>query len=110
MRGILTALAILAFIPLLSGCLAATVANNTVGAIDLSISQKLAKDCSTLYVLAGEPYCQERLAEDVRDPVYCFRTLGGVDCYSETDPYAVSESSRVAAPMALTAPQPVAAK
>ncbi len=105
MRGIITALAILALIPFLSGCLVATVANNTVGAIDLSISQKLAKDCSTLYVLSGDPYCQDRLKVDARDPVYCYRTLGGVDCYSETDPYAVSETSRVAPPMVLTAPQ-----
>lgn len=104
MRRLLTVLALFALAPLTSGCLTAVVANNTFGAIDQAVSQKLDKDCSTYYLVGGKSYCQDRLHADLRAPVYCTRTLGGVECYSETDPYAVTDSARVAAPRVLTSP------
>jgi hypothetical protein len=49
------------------------------------------KDCVPLNVLAGRPMCEdeERQAAAAKEnevPVYCYRTLGQVDCHSEPDP------------------------
>jgi hypothetical protein len=46
------------------------------------------KDCIPLNVLAGRPMCRDEqpAAEAETAPVYCYRTLGQVDCHSEPDP------------------------
>jgi hypothetical protein len=48
------------------------------------------KDCVPLNALAGRPMCQDDAQQtaEAKDaaPVYCYRTLGQVDCHSEPDP------------------------
>ena len=46
------------------------------------------KDCVRINILAGKPMCPEDEAATKKDeaPVYCYRTLGQVDCHSEPDP------------------------
>ena len=46
------------------------------------------KDCVPLNALAGKPVCPEENTAEVSDqaPVYCYRTLGQVDCHAEPDP------------------------
>ncbi len=78
-----------------SGCLIAnTIASQTVGSIDQVVSMKLEKDCSMAYLVEGTAYCRDRVVENGRPHVYCYRTLGGVDCYAERDPYNVQSHDR----------------
>ncbi len=46
------------------------------------------KDCVPLNILAGRPMCsdEEKTAAADTRPVYCYRTLGQVDCHSQPDP------------------------
>jgi hypothetical protein len=47
------------------------------------------KDCVPLNALAGKPICPEEkedAAAKEEAPVYCYRTLGQVDCHAEPDP------------------------
>ena len=46
------------------------------------------KDCMPFNVLSGKPMCddKEESAAPEEEPVYCYRTLGHVDCHAEPDP------------------------
>lgn len=48
------------------------------------------KDCVPLNALAGKPICpdekEDAAAAKEDAPVYCYRTLGQVDCHAEPDP------------------------
>jgi hypothetical protein len=46
------------------------------------------KDCVPMNVLTGKPMCPEETTTAAKDetPVYCYRTLGQVDCHAEPDP------------------------
>jgi hypothetical protein len=48
------------------------------------------KDCMPLNALTGKPVCpdEEAAAAAAKEeaPVYCYRTLGQVDCHTEPDP------------------------
>jgi hypothetical protein len=46
------------------------------------------KDCVPMNVLSGKPMCPEEEKAAAKDeaPVYCYRTLGQVDCHAEPDP------------------------
>jgi len=63
------------------------------------------KDCSTLTLANGEGYCHDFVTEEERAAAeaeaaaqqagtYCYRTLGGVDCYRQPDTMA-SSAARV---------------
>jgi hypothetical protein len=101
MRNIL-AICVLMALPVLGACALPAIANNTIGAFDKSVSLKRDQDCSVLYLIDGAPYCRERLVPDHRKPVYCYRTMGGVDCYAEKDPYGSAQSGRVRPPQPLS--------
>ena len=46
------------------------------------------KDCVPMNILSGKPMCPEENTAAAKDeaPVYCYRTLGQVDCHAEPDP------------------------
>jgi hypothetical protein len=46
------------------------------------------KDCVPMNLLAGKPVCpeEENAAKKDEAPVYCYRTLGQVDCHADPDP------------------------
>jgi hypothetical protein len=46
------------------------------------------KDCVPMNALAGKPICPDENAAAAKEeaPVYCYRTLGQVDCHAEPDP------------------------
>lgn len=49
------------------------------------------KDCAPINLLAGRPICTDEDEEQETSvaqaaPVYCYRTLGQVDCHTEPDP------------------------
>ena len=63
-----------------------------VATVDAIASRRTEKDCSVLNLLDGDPYCRSTTVPNGRPPVHCFKTLGGVDCYSEADPYKLAET------------------
>jgi hypothetical protein len=46
------------------------------------------KDCMPFNVLTGKPMCREEEVAAAKEepPVYCYRTLGQVDCHAKPDP------------------------
>ena len=98
MRGRLTAGAASALlsVTLLTGCDPASNAVLTGASVvslmqskktltDQALSWALDEDCSTLFMLRGEEYCQPRALVDERER-YCYRTLGSITCYAKPDP------------------------
>jgi hypothetical protein len=90
-----------------SGC--TTLAFETA---EKKLSQWTDAQCSYAHILVGEPYCVKPEAAKEQAPLYCFRSLGDVDCYAEADPYAINPSGRTlqAPPLATPAPANAAAK
>jgi hypothetical protein len=86
-------IAVAACDPLYVGSTASVITTDKL-LTDHAISLYSGKDCSTVRVERGQSYCKE----DEVNPeptVYCFRTLGGVDCYSQpTDP-SISNRERL---------------
>lgn len=74
----------------MTGCTTAAVA-----VIDEKISQMTEKDCTTVNIMLGEDYCRDRDRSLRQEQVYCYRSLGGVDCYREKNPYDTDKSPRV---------------
>jgi len=73
-----------------TGCTGAAVA-----VIDEKISQMTEMQCTSVNVMFGEDYCKEKREAIKQEQVYCYRTLGGVDCYSQKNPYNTEQSERV---------------
>ncbi len=73
-----------------SGCTTAAVA-----VIDEKISQMTEMECTSVNVMFGEDYCKEKREAIKQEPVYCYKTLGGIDCYSQKNPYNTEKSERV---------------
>ena len=68
--------------------------------IDHAVSKYTEKNCSILHTARNEEYCQapglserEKVAY-MASTMYCYRTLGGVDCYDRPD-YMASSQTRV---------------
>jgi len=74
----------------MTGCTTAAVA-----VIDEKISQMTDQDCTTVNIMLGENYCRDKDRAIKQEQVYCYRTLGGVDCYREENPYDTDKSPRV---------------
>ncbi len=81
---------LLALMSLTSGCTTAAVA-----VIDEKISQMTEKECTTVNIMLGEDYCRDKKRHIKQEQVYCYKTLGGIDCYATKDPYASGTSERV---------------
>ena len=87
----------------LGGCL--MVATSAIELVDETASLRLDMDCAVTHIFIAEPWCRSRTVPNNIPPVYCYRTLGGVDCYAEEDPYGVAQSStRVKPARVLAAP------
>lgn len=88
---------------LLTGCgidpitlsTASTVATTAVGTVDAIVSRDTSQECSFMNLVDGDSYCRSRTVPNGRPPVNCFRTIGGVDCYVESDPYGLAESGNM---------------
>jgi hypothetical protein len=96
---------------LLAGCAAAPVVAGVAGAdyaqttatkktlIDHVASSVTGEDCSVIAFSETGTYCQEKIVVQ-RPPIYCFKTLGDVECHNAPDPYRNSDT-------ALASPPPV---
>ncbi len=101
-RRKLTAFAPLGLALLLAGCGTAAVA-----IVDEKVSKWTASDCSANRFFTGGPYCREAPVEPGPQPaLYCYRTLGTVDCYSQPDPWGYDGNERVVRPPELQVPPP----
>lgn len=95
----------------LQGCAAAAVTFAGANVVSLMQSDKTAvdhtvsliaeKDCSVLHAAEKEDYCQPIPVTGPADQVaalagqvYCYRTLGGVQCYDRPD-YGASAETRI---------------
>ncbi len=74
---------------------ASTVASTVVGAVDEAVSRRTDQECSVMNFVDGDGYCRSRTVASGRPPVHCYKTLGGVDCYGQTDPYGLAKTGQV---------------
>jgi len=81
--------AVLLVASLLGGCTA------SMALVDDAMSEvNGGGNCSFSRLLRGQTACEpptETVAEANEKKVYCYQTLGGVDCYEKQDPFASSE-------------------
>ncbi len=98
---------ILGILLITGGCaqLAASVVNQVaVATVDQKVSDILERDCNSYRFVRGGDYCEEQAFVDPGPQVYCYKTLGGVDCHEKPDPYKVSKHGRTNQPKELATP------
>ena len=66
-----------------------------IKSLDEEMSELAGIKCSATNLSVGEDYCQAPKLEYVQVPVHCYKTMGGVDCYRQPDPYHAEGSERV---------------
>jgi hypothetical protein len=87
-----------------SGCAAVAIGVPiAAGTADTKVSQWTDGECSVENILVWDGFCHKA---EVKPPpqLYCFRSIGDVDCYAEADPYQVSSSGRSVPPASLATP------
>ncbi len=95
-----------------AGQIATTAVNQiAAAAVDERMSSILGKDCNSYRFVREGTYCvDDDPPVDPGPPLYCVKTLGGIECYDQPDPYAVAESGRTNQPQALRSPNYEVAK
>ncbi|MEH6527303.1 MAG: hypothetical protein V7723_14620 [Sneathiella sp.] len=66
-----------------------------VKSFDKQISEYAGISCSATNLSIGEDYCQSPTETFLQASVYCYKTMGGVDCYRKPNPYHTEKSERV---------------
>ncbi|MDA1097384.1 MAG: hypothetical protein O2967_00250 [Proteobacteria bacterium] len=67
-----------------TGCTA--VAVRLVDEVDATVSKLSQSDCQLVRIIHGMDVCRSDGSDAVLPAAYCYRTLGGVDCYDRADP------------------------
>ncbi len=67
-----------------AGCTA--VAVKLVDEVDATVSKLSQSDCQLVRIIHGMDVCRSDGSDAVLPAAYCYRTLGGVDCYDRADP------------------------
>ncbi len=67
-----------------AGCTA--VAVKLVDEVDATVSKLVQSDCEMVRIVHGMDVCRSEGSQAVMPSAYCYRTLGGVDCYDRADP------------------------
>lgn len=78
------------------------------GAIEVAkikVERRLEVTCNPLNLLSDGTYCVSNYKPTDRQEVWCFKTLGTVDCYSEPDPYSLAGRQLPTAPRPLADPR-----
>jgi hypothetical protein len=81
---------LIAFVFFLSAC-----TTDIVKSVDEQMSELAGTKCSATNLSVGEDYCQAPKLEYIQVPVYCYKTMGGVDCYRKPNPYHAESAERV---------------
>ncbi|WP_300303014.1 hypothetical protein [Ferrovibrio sp.] len=106
-------------LPLLAGLLAACSADREVMTpatqalalgvgielVKTRIERRLEMTCNPLNMISDGTYCVSNYKPTDRQEVWCFKTLAGVDCYAEPDPYSLEGRALPAAPRPLADPR-----
>lgn len=66
-----------------------------VKSFDQQISEYAGINCSATNLSSGEDYCQPPQQKFVQESVYCYKSMGGVDCYRRPNPYHTEKTKRV---------------
>lgn len=110
-RHRLSALFCLMLLPLLGACSSPLPDAGTNAALGLGagvavnrVEKRYDVECSIFNILEAGEYCVSRFKPTDRDEVHCFKSLGGVDCYADRDPYLLAGRSLPAAPRTLADP------
>lgn len=74
-------------------------------AAKVKVEQRLGITCNPLNMLSDGKYCVSNYKPTDRQEVWCFKTLGGVDCYAEPDPYSLAGRALPADPRPLADPR-----
>lgn len=61
-------------------------------------------DCSVFNIVETGEFCLHRYKATDREEVHCFRTLGGIDCYAQRDPYLLAGRQLPGEPKSLADP------
>ncbi len=80
----------------LGGCTLAAVA-----IVDNALSNAMGQECMLARAFKETSICRDAFTPPVPPDVYCYRTLGGVDCYATADPYGRERMGHSAAPQPL---------
>lgn len=73
--------------------------------IQTKIERQLEVTCSPFNLLSDGSYCVSNYKPTDRQEVWCFKTLGGVDCHGEPDPYSLEGRALPDAPRPLADPR-----
>lgn len=73
--------------------------------VKTKIERRLEITCNPLNIISDGTYCVSNYKPTDRQEVFCFKTLGGVDCYAEPDPYSLEGRQLPAQPRALADPR-----
>lgn len=65
--------------------------------VDHAVSSATGENCSLVAFSETGTYCQEKITVD-RSNLYCYRTLGGVDCHNLPDPYRNGDTALASPP------------
>ncbi|WP_293948811.1 hypothetical protein [Sneathiella sp.] len=86
-----TVVLLLAFAISTGGC-----SSDMFKSADQKVAGAFGETCSFTHLSKGKEFCPEVEGEAVvQAPLYCYRSLGTVDCYSEPNPYLNERSPRV---------------
>lgn len=69
------------------------------------VERRLEMTCNLENIVVEGTYCVSNFKPTDRQEVFCFKTLGGVDCYAEPDPYSLEGRQLPAPPRALADPR-----
>lgn len=69
------------------------------------VERRLDMTCNLENLVTDGSYCVSNYKPTDRKEVYCFKTLGGVDCYAEPDPYSLEGRQLPGPPRALADPR-----
>lgn len=73
--------------------------------VQTKIERQLDVTCSPFNLLSDGHYCVSNYKPTDRQEVWCFKSLGGVDCYGEPDPYSLEGRALPDAPRPLADPR-----
>jgi hypothetical protein len=63
--------------------------------VDQNVAGIFGETCSFTNLSSGKDFCPSKSEMFVQPPLYCYKTLGAVNCYNEENPYITEKSPRV---------------
>jgi hypothetical protein len=92
----MTIMRILAFAALLgSTFMASGCSSDVFKTVDKKVAGLFGDSCSFDNLSNGDDFCPTKKETFVQPPLYCYKTLGSVNCYKEENPYLTEKSIRV---------------